>query len=701
MRETPDDLLADKMLERVCAELNSLQAKAALIDVKWGEIPAVGRGGAPLEPGGGSEGIASAYAAMHGGRLVILGARGSGKSTLMLRLAQGLLVKRKQELPGRTKAGAAAERVPVIFYLSAWEKADSLTEWLASELVRLRYDPPLGLERARELIREGRVLPVLDGFDEIGADNRRSLFERLNEAPLQPFVLTSRPSDYQEAVDGRRGRSGFMVKDVTVIELASLEREEFLAYLTGLPTTLKRDDDPQPSPKWKTVAERLEAEPESPAARRLTEVFRTPLMITMARDVYWGEDSVVDPVELLGEKFTSAEQLEAHLLDGFIPAVYDPRRDPPPKWELWWVRRMLRFLVTQSERAARERIGSSAGGDTGTGTRDIAWWEIGAAGMSRLWRAVVTGAAGGLVLAVTSSITAAGATLGIGQRSGPALHELLTGAGDVVAASCGFGLLHWLVLAMKENRKSYVLEPSSMRISVGGLFRTLSGGASDSGHAVAGNGTSRTESEHRRERPWQHLGIRFRSGFVAGFLAAFVGLFGLTAWNLVLVLAWAGFPGGAETLAVRLLLLALTMLGLAAMLGGLLGSIAALEVPREATTAPGPLALLEASRTTALRGCLIGGLVCATVTVLVQVSSTTMTQAIENGVATGLALAFGTMFAVSAWGQWVIFCRGWRLLTWELPWNPAGFLEDAYRRGVLRKAGGFYQFRHIRLQDRI
>jgi hypothetical protein len=29
------------------------------------------------------------------------------------------------------------------------------------------------------------------------------------------------------------------------------------------------------------------------------------------------------------------------------------------------------------------------------------------------------------------------------------------------------------------------------------------------------------------------------------------------------------------------------------------------------------------------------------------------------------------------------------------------FLDDAYRRGVLRRAGAVYQFRHARLQDRL
>lgn len=37
----------------------------------------------------------------------------------------------------------------------------------------------------------------------------------------------------------------------------------------------------------------------------------------------------------------------------------------------------------------------------------------------------------------------------------------------------------------------------------------------------------------------------------------------------------------------------------------------------------------------------------------------------------------------------------------RLPWPLMGFLADAHRRGVLRRAGAIYQFRHIELQHRL
>jgi hypothetical protein len=56
---------------------------------------------------------------------------------------------------------------------------------------------------------------------------------------------------------------------------------------------------------------------------------------------------------------------------------------------------------------------------------------------------------------------------------------------------------------------------------------------------------------------------------------------------------------------------------------------------------------------------------------------------------------------LSAWGRWLLLVRFWLPLTGRLPWRTFEFLDDACRRGVLRRAGGVYQFRHARLQDRL
>jgi hypothetical protein len=67
----------------------------------------------------------------------------------------------------------------------------------------------------------------------------------------------------------------------------------------------------------------------------------------------------------------------------------------------------------------------------------------------------------------------------------------------------------------------------------------------------------------------------------------------------------------------------------------------------------------------------------------------------------GLSGGLSYAFAFTAWGQWVVLSRVWLPLTGRLPWAMTAFLDDAYRRGVLRQAGAVYQFRHARLQDHL
>lgn len=58
------------------------------------------------------------------------------------------------------------------------------------------------------------------------------------------------------------------------------------------------------------------------------------------------------------------------------------------------------------------------------------------------------------------------------------------------------------------------------------------------------------------------------------------------------------------------------------------------------------------------------------------------------------------IFEGTAWPSYVTTraCLAFRRL---LPWSLAAFLDDAHRRGVMRQAGGVYQFRHLELQRRL
>lgn len=65
-----------------------------------------------------------------------------------------------------------------------------------------------------------------------------------------------------------------------------------------------------------------------------------------------------------------------------------------------------------------------------------------------------------------------------------------------------------------------------------------------------------------------------------------------------------------------------------------------------------------------------------------------------------LPIIGGLMLLASASGAWLVCCvvLSMRRL---LPLRIMSFLKEAHRRGVLRQAGGAYQFRHVFLQDRL
>ncbi|NUT47738.1 MAG: hypothetical protein HOV94_10590, partial [Saccharothrix sp.] len=65
-----------------------------------------------------------------------------------------------------------------------------------------------------------------------------------------------------------------------------------------------------------------------------------------------------------------------------------------------------------------------------------------------------------------------------------------------------------------------------------------------------------------------------------------------------------------------------------------------------------------------------------------------------------LAGCGAVLLLVSASGRWVVTRLG-LVATGRLPWAALEFLREAHRVGVLRRVGGVYQFRHVRLRERL
>ncbi|MFF4659146.1 NACHT domain-containing protein [Streptomyces sp. NPDC001381] len=290
--------------------------------------------------------IAGTFRDIPSRRLVVLGGPGAGKTVLALRFVLDLLGTRRSTDP-----------VPVLLPLASWEPgAVGLRAWLAERLAA-EYRPLAavrgGRTLARELLDEGLVLPVLDGFDEIPRESHARALSRLN-AELDerlPVMLTCRDEDWGRAL-GEAG--GDVLTAAEVIRLRPLDPETAREYLesTARPIGGTRPNG-RPVTVWTAV---LDA-PTAP----LTAVLRSPLMVALARTVYG--DTSRDPSELTEpDRFPSATAVEGHLLDSFVPAAF---ADEDGIWRPDAAHRWLRCL-------ARLPSGARA-------TWQLGWWELPAA----------------------------------------------------------------------------------------------------------------------------------------------------------------------------------------------------------------------------------------------------------------------------------------------------------------------------------
>ncbi len=103
-------------------------------------------------------------------QLLILGEPGSGKTTMLLELAQDLF-----------KLAQADQRqpIPVLVNLSSWkDPTQSILAWLLGELQR-KYG--LRPDLAREYLKHNQLLPLLDGLDEVATAHQRACAVAIND----------------------------------------------------------------------------------------------------------------------------------------------------------------------------------------------------------------------------------------------------------------------------------------------------------------------------------------------------------------------------------------------------------------------------------------------------------------------------------------------------------------------------------------
>ena len=598
----------------------------------------------PLDLGGRLDEIVDVYRRIPSGRLVLLGRSGSGKTILTLRFALDYLASRSR-----------ADPVPVIFSIGSWNPTTvTLRDWLAGQLTRdhpgLAAAGPGGSSLAAALVEADRVLPVLDGFDEIADGLRRPALEALN-ATVLPLVLTSRPGEYAAAV-----AETDVLTSAAAVELTDLTLDDLAGYLPR--TTRKAGGTAGRGTAGAPDLAELRDHPDSPASVRLTAVLTTPLMVTLARASY-SDSPARDPSTLLDTgRFGSREALEDHLLDSFVPTVYR-RRTGPRRFDPDRARHWLGYLAEHLTRR---------------GTPDLAWWQLGG-GLRRPTRLLVTTLAAGLAIGLVDLV--------VGLTFNAFAAQLVDGTVVGILAGLMFGLVYWLAVAIRDGS----VAPTAVRIRIRG----------------------------RTAQPRLRVGPRLVIGLLCGLI--FGSGYGFVAGVSRGLAARDGVPMTVRVGMVDGLVFGLVF-GLGA--GIAFALLGLLETPLDIGSAVNPPGLLRTNRTTVITrflvwaptfGLLVGagvGLLVALLHHLFGPLTGTITDGFRMGtdsfrigMLSGLGGAIGYVLALTAWGQWAILARVWLPLTGRLPWSVAAFLDDAYRRGVLRQAGAVYQFRHARLQHHL
>ncbi|MFB7837706.1 NACHT domain-containing protein [Streptomyces sp. NPDC056056] len=253
-------------------------------------------------------------------RLILTGAAGSGKSTAARELTLRLLEFRQTGGP-----------VPVFVNMSAWNpERDHLDTFVGHQLelnyasgrglrggrwaARLRGQPLPPGSLVRELVEQRRILPILDGLDELPQPlwpiARRELARTLGAAD-RAFVLVCTTESAEELIP--RELSGRA--DVRTARMNPVSPASSMAFL--------RSESGNGSARWDGVEREITENPGGALATALG----TPLMIDLARTAY-GEGPA-RPDELCDrEALVTEHDVRERLFERYLPTVYDTRPEP-------------------------------------------------------------------------------------------------------------------------------------------------------------------------------------------------------------------------------------------------------------------------------------------------------------------------------------------------------------------------------------
>jgi len=632
---------------------------------------------------------------LRSGRLVILGSGGAGKTTLAALLMDELLRSRQTGDP-----------VPVLIQAASMRPGQMVKTWIertvADRYPSLRDTRAYGQGAIADLLAQQRVIPVIDGLDELAPGSRGQLLGALSRAfgRRQPLILTCRPDEYHEAVEV----CGQVLPGAAVVGLQPVAAEDAAIFIERGTTGPRADG-------WHRVAAALRSHPAGP----LAEALSSPLMVALIRS------SRANGGELAGEMAGGLAMtgdpaaIEHRILDGLVDAAFSSQatsEDARPQryWSAAGADRWLTFLARLLARL---------------GTYDLDWLRLRyampafrgplrRAAFTAALAAVMAGTVFGLSRGVTS-----GAYQGLLYGLAHGLDvALVVGAVYLLAPLSyppGAAIRPWLLRLRHLTRTplrttlaipvAYALE-SGLRDGIGaGQEHGLATGIREGLTAAVLNWlvaavlvwlAARAKLFNLADKPvYFRLNVPGRAREFARTMA--IGL----AWGAGLGLV----IGYGVSILGGILALEHPLWELGVPAGAVIGAAFALvqwgRAPAASAPAASPVSALRADRNMVL-------VLAVPFLVVIPVFFGTGfgLQNERQDVAhflygLGIGLTIWLAIALShAWPQYLIATAA-LAVRGRLPWRLAAFLSDAYDLQILRQRGDLYQFRHARLQDHL
>lgn len=221
------------------------------------------------------------------GKLLILGAQGSGKTTTLLELAADLIARAENNTD---------QPIPVLFNLSLWESNNQSIASCLVDYLGAKYGVPVDI--SINLLNQQQILPLLDGLDELELSRQEICLQRINYLldRLNQLVACNRVEVYKSGTTRLQMHGA--------IYLRSLDENQIRNYLLNA--------------RSRELWENIKTDPD------LLVLAKTPLLLNIMTLSY--EEILIHS----WKRLTSLEERRQYLLNAYVRRMLI--RDVKPHW---------------------------------------------------------------------------------------------------------------------------------------------------------------------------------------------------------------------------------------------------------------------------------------------------------------------------------------------------------------------------------